>query len=155
MKWSGAWGFFPSKGSICTFWGMFWFKNMNLVKVLQGSLIIMQHLFEVFMSPQRECIVWFKNINLVKIFDGFLIIIQHCFNLFKNPQSGCIVSVKKMNLVNIFQGYSLIIMQHIFDIFHEFSKWMHCLVQEYEPCQGPWKLFHNCSTPIWHINKNP
>jgi hypothetical protein len=45
-----------------------WFKNINLVKVLQGSLIILQNPFDICTISQNECIVWFKNINLVKVF---------------------------------------------------------------------------------------
>jgi hypothetical protein len=31
-----------------------WFKNINLIKVLQGSLIILQHIFNIFVTIQSE-----------------------------------------------------------------------------------------------------
>jgi hypothetical protein len=50
-------------------------QNFRLVKVIQGSLIIPQHLFGISTGAQSECIVWFKYISLVKVFQSSSIII--------------------------------------------------------------------------------
>ncbi len=47
--------------------GIVWFNNISLVKVLQGSLILFQHPFDISTSPQGGCIVWFKNMSLVEL----------------------------------------------------------------------------------------
>jgi hypothetical protein len=60
-----------------------WFKNINLVKVLQGFFIIIQHHFNVFKSPQNGCIIWVKKMSLVNILQGYsLIVMQHIFDIF-------------------------------------------------------------------------
>ncbi len=122
-----------------------WFKNINLVKVFQGSLIITPTCIRLLheslkwmyclvqkhepyqgllglldnlstsMNLQSGCIVWFKNMSLVKVFQSSLIVIQHVFDNSTGPQSGCIVWFKNISLVKVLQG-SFIVIQHVFDI---------------------------------------
>jgi hypothetical protein len=57
------------------------FKNINLVKVLQGSLIVFQNPFDIYTTLQSEYVVWFKKISLFKVLQSSSTIFQHHFDI--------------------------------------------------------------------------
>jgi len=50
-------------------------------KILQGSLIVFQHPFDISTILQNENIIWFNNMSLVKVLQGSLMVLQHHFDI--------------------------------------------------------------------------
>jgi len=115
-----------------------WFKNMNFIKVLQHSLIVFQHPFNISMHAQSACIIWFKNMSFVKVLQGSLIIFQHLLDI------PCILRMKPLFSWRTlrFQGSSRLLDSFAtsFSDMHMCWKRLHCLVKEHEPCISPSKF---------------
>jgi hypothetical protein len=79
-------------------------ENPNFIKVLQHSLIVFQHPFNISMHAQSACIIWFKNMSFVKVLQGSLIIFQHLLDISMHLENETIVQLKDIKISRFFKA---------------------------------------------------
>jgi hypothetical protein len=104
-------------------------KNISLLQVVQGSLVILQHYFDITSHLQNDYIIGFNNINHVQVLQSSLVVLQQYFDSILSQQSDCIIAWETLLLSSCSRflcNPPTIFWPHL-----TFAKWSHIWIEEH------------------------
>jgi hypothetical protein len=78
---------------------------MNLVKVLESSFIIIQHLFDILIKILKYVHAWFNNIMFVKVFKSYFIFLEDLFSCAQVLKCNTQKFIEHKPCVKVFHGF--------------------------------------------------